>query len=75
MTCYFRHLKNQFQKAGITATSENRKEIDRIIRNIVGGHHTNCASTWKEVKKRLEENEADFISQLSNAWKNRKPKP
>jgi hypothetical protein len=37
MTCYFRHLKEIFKKAGIEVTGENKREIDRIIHNIVCG--------------------------------------
>jgi hypothetical protein len=31
MTCYFRHLKEIFKKAGIEVTSENKREVDRTI--------------------------------------------
>jgi len=34
MTCYFRHLKQVFEKAGIEVTSENKREIDRVIHGI-----------------------------------------
>jgi len=36
MTCYFRHLQHVFRKAGIEVTSENKREIDRAIHDIVG---------------------------------------
>jgi hypothetical protein len=35
MTCYFRRLKEIFKKAGIEVTTENKREIDKIIHNIV----------------------------------------
>lgn len=67
MTCYFRHLKPIFEKAGLTITSENKKNIDKKIHQIVGIEYKNCSAAWKEVKKRIEENEEDFVNTLKNA--------
>ena len=67
MTCYFRHLQEIFRKAGIDVTRENRREIDRIIRNIVEVKYKNCPSTWREVKKRIADDEESFISELKKA--------
>jgi hypothetical protein len=72
MTCYFRGLKEVFSKAGIEVTKENRHEIDRIIRNIVGVEHGNCPDVWREVKKRMAEDTNGFVSALKTAWKKRK---
>jgi hypothetical protein len=72
VTCYFRHLQQIFKKAGIKVTSENKKEIDKIIHNIVSVDYKNCPTTWKEVKKRITEDEEDFISTLKKAWSKRK---
>jgi ribosomal protein S10 len=68
MTCYFRHLKQVFGKARIEVTSENKREIDKVIHAIVGVGYKNCPAVWKEVKKRLDENEENFISNLKEAW-------
>lgn len=67
MTCYFRHLKAVFEKAGVDVTKENKREIDRVIHGIVGVEYKNCSATWKEVKKRLAENEEVFIITLKQA--------
>jgi len=72
MTCYFRHLKEIFQKAGITVTPQNRQQIDKIIHNIVGVEYKNCPETGRQVKKRMTEDEAGFVATLKNAWSNRK---
>jgi ATP-dependent Zn protease len=64
MTCYFRHLNNVFDKAGVTVTKENRKDIDRVIHRIVGVEYKNCSATWKEVKKRIAEDEESFVNML-----------
>jgi len=72
MTCYFRHLQHVFKKAGIKVTSENKRELDRLIHAIVGIDFKNCPTAWKEVKKRLGENEEAFISKLKEKWSKRK---
>lgn len=64
MTCYFRHLQKVFKKAGIEVTKETKKEVDRVIHGIVGVKYKNCSSVWKEVKKRIADNEEKFVSEL-----------
>jgi hypothetical protein len=66
MTCYFRHLKPIFEKTGITITKENKKDIDKIIHSIVGVEYKNCPATWKEVKKRIAEDEESFVNTLKS---------
>jgi len=60
-----------FKKAGIEVTSENKREIDKLIRGILDVDG-NCPAVWKEVKKRIAENEGAFASELKQAWKKRK---
>ncbi len=72
MTCYFRILNEIFKKAGIEVTTENRQEIDKIIHGIMGVEYKNCPATGKQLKKRLAEDEAGFISLLKTAWIERK---
>jgi len=67
LTCYFRHLHDFFDKAGIKVTDENKKQIDQIIHNIMKVKYKNCSATWKEVKKRMAKDEEAFISQLKKA--------
>jgi len=64
VTCYFRHLTGVFKKAGIEVTSQNRREVDKVIHSIVGVEYKNCPAAWREVKKRLAEDEEAFISRL-----------
>jgi len=66
MTCYFRHLKTIFEKTGITITKENKKDVDRVIHSIVGVEYKNCSATWKEVKKRIAEDEESFVNMLKS---------
>ena len=71
MTCYFRHLKDVFAKAGIEVTKENKRDLDKIIHKIMRVEYKNCPDTWKEVKKKLTEDEAGFVSKLKDEWKRR----
>jgi hypothetical protein len=66
MTCYFRHLKTIFEKAGVTITKENRQDVDRAIHSTVGVKYKNCSATWKEVKKRIAEDEENFVNMLKS---------
>ena len=68
MTCYFRRLKGVFEKAGIQVTPENKKEIDRMIHNIVNVEYKNCPDTWRQVKTLLQKDETEFVSILVDAW-------
>lgn len=72
MTCYFRHLNEILEEAEIEVTKENRREIDRVIRNIVGTKYGGCPEVWKEIKKRITADKADFVSELKNSWEKRK---
>ena len=67
MTCYFRHMKDVFSRAGIEVTKENKKALDRAIHSHVGVEYKDCSSTWKEVKKKLAEDEEAFMAMLKNA--------
>lgn len=67
MTCYFRHMKPIFKKIGLEVTKENKKEIDRAIHDIVGVEYKNCSATWREVKKRISEDEESFTSKLKES--------
>ena len=67
MTCYFRHLHDVFEKIGVKVTKENKRQIDQIIHKIVGVEYKNCPAAWKEVKKRIAEDEEAFISQLRSS--------
>ena len=53
MSCYFRHIKDVFQEAGIEITPANKKDIDRAIHKMVGVAYKDCSATWKQVKQQL----------------------
>ena len=69
MSCYFRHLKDILSDAGIEVTPSNKKQIDRIIHNILGVTYKDCPATWKRLKQEIvgnEQKQQDFIKKLQN---------
>lgn len=75
VTCYFRHLKGVFAKVGMEITNENRREVDMVIHGIVGVAYKNCPAAWREVKRRLAEDEAAFVSELKRGMEKKTRKP
>ena len=67
MTCYFRHMKDVFSRAGIEVTKENKRELDRAIHAYVGVEYKDCSSMWKAVKVSLAEDEEAFLGMLGEA--------
>jgi hypothetical protein len=67
MTCYFRHIQNIFKKIGLDINKTNKREIDRVIHKRVGVNYKNCSATWREVKKRIVEDENEFVYKLNKA--------
>ena len=64
MTCYFRHINRVFEEIGIEITKENKREIDQVIHKMVGVDYKDCSNAWREVKKKLAEDEEGFINSL-----------
>lgn len=59
-------MKEIFTQIGVDVTPENRKEIDKRIHEMLGVTYKDCPTTWKVIKKRLEENEDGFITDLDH---------
>ena len=56
MSCYLRHCGKIMEKAGVTpAGKEERRKVDRAMREIMGLPDTKCPEVWKEIKKVLQE--------------------
>lgn len=55
MSCYFRHIKDMLDEAGIQVTPANKKQIDRAIHETVGVAYKDCPSAWKAVKQVLSD--------------------
>jgi D-Tyr-tRNAtyr deacylase len=60
-------LQEAFKRAGITVTVENKREIDKAIHAMVGIKYKDCSATWREVKKRITQDDEAFISALRKA--------
>ncbi|MHA2352702.1 MAG: hypothetical protein ACXABX_06245 [Candidatus Thorarchaeota archaeon] len=67
MTCYFRHMKGIFIEIGVEVTPENKRDIDKQIHKLLGVEYKNCSATWKELKKRRDEDESGFMKALDGA--------
>ncbi len=57
-------MKTVFTRAGIEITDANKRAVDRAIHDLVGVAYKNCSATWKQVKRRLEDDEEDFVAKL-----------
>ncbi len=72
MSCYFRHMKAILEEVGIMITKENKKDIDRIIHELVDVEYKNCSPAWKGVKEQIKTDEKArhrFVTKLSEAAK------
>ena len=72
MSCYFRHMKDVLEEAGVEITKDNKKEIDRIIHGLVEVTYKDCSPTWKNVKEHIKADEAarnQFIKNLKKEIK------
>lgn len=66
MSCYFRHIPDILNEAGIDVTAENKREVDRLIHSLVGVEYKDCSSVWKAVKAHRAEAglRAGFVRKL-----------
>jgi len=70
MSCYFRHIKDILNEAGIEVTPGNKKQIDQAVHNIVEVTYKDCPATWRKLKQEIvgdEQKQRDFITKLQNA--------
>jgi hypothetical protein len=66
MSCYLKRLDDVVAAAGVKLTPENRKEVDRTIKELLGLDY--CPDVWKEVKERISKDEHGFIADLHEAF-------
>jgi len=70
MSCYFRHLKEIMDAAGIEVTPANKKQIDQAIHQIAGVDYKDCRATWKRLKQEMltdERKRQDPVDKLRQA--------
>lgn len=66
MSCYFRHLKDLLDEAGVEVTPGNKRQIDQAIHKIVGVEYKDCPVAWKALKQIIsdEQKRRDFVEKL-----------
>jgi hypothetical protein len=70
MSCYFRHIKDILDGAGIEVTPTNKKQIDHAIHQAVGVTYKDCPATWKRLKQQIisdERKRRDLTQKLQDA--------
>ena len=70
MSCYFRHIKDILDEAGITVTPANKKQVDQAFHQIVEVVYKDCPATWKALKQVLQSDDQkrrDLIQKLREA--------
>jgi hypothetical protein len=72
MSCYFRHMKDILEEIGVEVTKKNKKDIDRVIHDLVDVEYKNCSDAWKTVKAQIKGDDASrarFVEQLKSSLK------
>ncbi len=67
MSCYFRHLKEILDSAGIEVTKDNKKKVDEAIHKLVKVKYKDCPRAWKKIKETIlldEKRKKDFANKL-----------
>ena len=60
-------MKGIFTEIGVDVTSENKKDIDKALHKLLGVEYKNCSASWKEIKKRIDDDESGFMKSLDGA--------
>jgi hypothetical protein len=70
MSCYFRHMKDILEEAGITVDPANKKTIDQALHQIMGIGYKDCPATWKALKQTVmadQHKRHELIQKLQSA--------
>ncbi len=70
MSCYFRHIGDILEEAGVTVTKANKKQVDEAIHQAVGIGYKDCPAAWRRIKEQIrgdEEKRQALISRLRAA--------
>lgn len=49
-------------------SSDNKRDIDQVIHDIIGVEYKNCPTVGREVKKRIANDEEGFVLELKKKW-------
>jgi hypothetical protein len=67
-------MKDVLEEAGVEVTSENKKEIDQIIHELVNVPYKQCSPAWKGVKDQIKTNDKTkglFVKELKKRFGSR----
>lgn len=70
MSCYFRHMKDLLEEAGVNVTDKNKKDVDRVIHSLADVEYKDCSWTWKKIKEQIGKDPKErelFIQKLKEA--------
>jgi hypothetical protein len=70
VSCYFRHMKDILDEAGIVISPTNKKRIDQVFHQVVGTNYKDCPATWKALKQTYladEEKRQELVRKLRAA--------
>ena len=70
MSCYFRHIRDILDEAGVEVTPSNKREIDRTIHQLVQVKYKDCPRTWASLRRQIigdEQKKQDLIRKLQDA--------
>ncbi len=70
MSCYFRHIKDILNEAGIEVTSSNKKQLDQAIHDILEVPYKDCPTAWRKLKEQIvgdEKKRKDLAEKLNDA--------
>ncbi len=60
-------MKDVFTDVDIEITAENKRDVDRVIHQLVGVEYKKCPEAWRAVKVKLAEDRDGFIKSLKTA--------
>ena len=69
MSCYFRHIRDILDEAGVEVPPGNKKEIDRTIHQLVQVKYKDCPQTWARLRRQIigeEQKKQDLVRKLQD---------
>lgn len=67
MSCYFRHIRDLLDAAGIEVSPANKQKVDQAIHQMVNVPYKDCPATWKRLKHDIltdEDKRRELVTRL-----------
>jgi hypothetical protein len=61
-------MKDVLDEIGVEVTPKNKKEVDRIVHELVDVEYKNCSPAWAAIKERIKGDRAareEFVGKLT----------